>query len=87
MLKHVLLSATLAGALAGTALAADVPANTDDCLEQARNLANSVAEKKVDDSKLESIEGLLTKMEDACDAKKFEEAASAAKELEAAIGG
>ncbi len=84
MLKTMTLALALAG-VASVALAQAVPQNSDECLKQAFQLAQSAESKKLPEAKLDKIEELLTKMESHCDAKKFAEAQTIAKDIRAAI--
>lgn len=84
MLKTLTLAVAMAG-IASVAFAQAVPVNSDECLKQAFQLAQSAESKKLSDDKLDKIEELLTKMESHCDAKKFAEATVIAADIRAAI--
>lgn len=84
MLKTLTLAVAFAG-MAGVAMAQDVPSSSDECLKQAFQLAQLAEGKKLAEAKLDKIEELLTKMESHCDAKKFAEASTIAKDIKSAI--
>ncbi|MEQ1710220.1 MAG: hypothetical protein ABL908_02340 [Hyphomicrobium sp.] len=84
MLKTMTLAVALAG-LANVALAQAVPVNSDECLKQAFQLAQTAESKKLTEDKFDKIEELLTKMESHCDAKLFTEATTIATDIKAAI--
>ncbi len=87
MINRIVLAAAIGALTATAALAQDVPANVDDCLKQAFELAQSAEGKKLSNDKLDKLEALLTKMEGHCDANQFKEAAGVAKDIKAEIGG
>lgn len=74
-------------AFAGSALAQDVPANKEDCLKQAFELAKTASTKKLAETQAGKVEELITKMESECDAGKFAEAGAMTKDINAAIAG
>ena len=61
------------------------PANPDDCLKAASDLAQSAEDRKLTEDKLDKIEELLTKMETHCDAKQFVEAMLVGKDIKTMI--
>lgn len=86
MIKRIVLSAALALAATGAAVAADAPKSTADCMEQVFTMATTAQDKKLSDAKSADVEALLQKMEDACTAEKFADAAKIGDEISAAIG-
>lgn len=85
MLKTLTLSLVFA-AFAGATLAQEQPpANAEDCLKQAFQLAQAAEAKGLSDAKLDKIEELLTKMESHCDARQFPEATVVAKDIRSEI--
>jgi hypothetical protein len=87
MLKHMVLAAALGVGLSVSAYAQDAPKNSEDCLKSSFDLAKSANDKKLADDKLAKVEEMLTKLESACEAQKFDEAAATIKEVKAVIDG
>jgi hypothetical protein len=83
MKKYVALAATLALGFATPVIAQD----SDACLKQAFDLAQSAESKKLADAQLAKVEELLAKMEGQCDSKQFADADKTAKDVQAAIEG
>lgn len=86
MLKRLVFSAVLAMGSASVALAANAPANADECNNQGAELAQKAEDKKLDNTKIAKVEELLTKLDEQCQGSKFTEAAATMKELNSAIG-
>lgn len=57
------------------------PANADDCIKAAFDLAQAAEDKKLADDKLEKIDELLTRMETHCDARQFTEAMAVGRDI------
>lgn len=82
-LSLAILLPVVSPALADTAQAAtpsiSAPATADDCLKLAFDLAQAADDQKLPESKLDSLEALLTKMETQCDARQFSDAMASAE--------
>ena len=63
MLKTITLAVALAG-IANVAFAQAIPANSDECLKQAFQLAQTAESKKLSEDKLDKIEELRKSDED-----------------------
>ncbi|MDX2288709.1 MAG: hypothetical protein NW217_07795 [Hyphomicrobiaceae bacterium] len=87
MITRIVLAAAVGALVPIAAFAQDVPANVDDCLKQAFELAQSAEGKKLSNDKLDKLEAMLTKMESHCDTNQFKEAAGVAKDIKTEIGG
>jgi hypothetical protein len=89
MFKRFALSAAMVALVTGAALAqqAQPPANADDCLKAAFELAQAAEEKQLGDDKLDKVEELLTKMETHCDANQFAEAMAVGNDIRSMIDG
>jgi hypothetical protein len=61
------------------------PANPDDCIKAAFDLAQTAEDKKLSDDKIEKIDELLTKMETHCDARQFTEAMAVGRDIRTLI--
>jgi len=86
MLKHLALITALAVAFAGLARA-QAPANADECLRSAFELAQKAEDKKLPSDQSKKVDDMLSKMEGYCDAKKFPEAAGVATEVRRSVDG
>lgn len=64
---------------------AETPANPDDCLKAAFDLAQAAEDKKLAEDKVELVEELLTKMETHCDARQFNEAMAVGRDIRTMI--
>jgi len=84
MMKRLTLALGASALLAGGAFA-ETPTNPDQCLQAAVELAQSAEKKQLADAKLDKIEQLLIKMEDHCDAGRFNDAMAVAKDIETEI--
>lgn len=89
MFKRFAISAAAVVLMGSSALAqqAQPPANADDCLKAAFELAQAAEEKQLGEDKLDKVEELLTKMETHCDANQFAEAMAVAKDIRSMIDG
>lgn len=85
MIKVLALAGVLTSALAVAALAQQ-PANTDECLKSAFELAQAAEDKKLPAAEAKKVDGLLEKMEGHCDAKQFPEAAAVAADVKKSVG-
>lgn len=86
MLKIIALAAALAAAAAAAAHA-QTPANADECLRSAFELAQKAEDKKLPADQSKKVDEMLNKMEGYCDAKKFPEAAGVAVEVRKSVDG
>ncbi len=87
MPKHLAAALALAIAHVQPSLAADVPADTDDCFKVALDLADSAEEKKLPDAERAKVDDMLSTMEGHCEASEFTQAATVSNDIEAAIAG
>ena len=80
-----LLAATVFAVLATNAVLAETPANPEDCLKAAFDIAQAAENKSLPNDQLDKVEEMLTKMESHCDARQFTEAAAVATDLKTLI--
>jgi hypothetical protein len=89
MMSRTILAATVAAGLTFATVAqaqqTAAPANADDCLKAAFEMAQKAEEKKLSNSELDKVEELLTKMEGHCDAQQFQEAMVIHKDIKTMI--
>jgi hypothetical protein len=87
MFGRLILVAVLASAATPGAFAGPAPKTTEDCFTSVIDLQKKAAAKKLGDKDNAKIEDLLVSMEDKCEAKDFEGAASISNEILGVIGG
>jgi hypothetical protein len=84
MIKRLVIAAALPLALTTAALA-ETPANSEDCLKAALEIAQSAEQKQLSNEQLDKVEEMLSRMEAHCDAAQFKEAAAVAKDIDGLI--
>ncbi|MFN0219475.1 MAG: hypothetical protein ACKVP4_11755 [Hyphomicrobium sp.] len=67
--------------------ASSAPANKDDCLKVAFDLASKAAKKKLPEAEAVKVEELVGKMEGECASEKMSDAEATSKQIDAAISG
>ena len=87
MMKRLFTAAALTLAATGAALADDTPKDLKTCMDNVFSQAQAAQSNKLSDSKLEEIEGMLTKMEEQCMKKNFSDAAKTGSQISSAIKG
>jgi hypothetical protein len=86
MLKSIAVAALCVAITGSAALGqANAPANPEECLKTAFDIAQVAEGKKLPEDQLDKIEEMLTQMESHCDAKQFTEAAAVATDLKSMI--
>ncbi len=86
MLRSIAAAAVCIGLAASSAFAqANAPANPEECLKTAFDIAQVAEGKKLPEEQLDKVEELLNRMESHCDAKQFTEAAAVATDLKSMI--
>lgn len=84
MIKSLLVTIFLSVS-AISAVQAETPANPEDCLKLAFDIAQAAENKNLPNEELDKVEEMLTKMESHCDARQFTEAAAVASDLKTII--
>ena len=87
MVKRLAFVAAVAAAVTCAPSAQAAPANKDECLKLAFDLAQKAADKKLAAAQSSKAEELISKMEDQCEAEKFADAEATMKDISAAIEG
>lgn len=85
MIKQLIIATAFGIAAVGTALAADAPKDTKDCMDQAFELAKSAQNTKLSDEKLAELDEQLATMEDHCADGDMAKAAEVKAEVEGAL--
>ncbi len=87
MLKRLLVTAAMTFAATGATLADETPKDLKSCMDNVFSHAQAAQSNRLTDSKLEEIEGMLTKMEEQCMKKNFSAAAKTGGQISSAIKG
>jgi hypothetical protein len=85
-MRNTILIASLVAALsAGSAYAADQPANSEACFKALDAIAQGAEAKDLDDAMIEKVGEMLTKLDSQCDAGQLAEAKATMDELEGVL--
>jgi Skp family chaperone for outer membrane proteins len=85
MMASALSLVATSSAFAQASAPAAAPANPEECLKSAFEIAQRAEEQKLPSDQLDKIEELLSKMENHCDSRQFSEAAAVAQDLQSLV--